>query len=281
MECTLCSINKLPMISPCIQEMESAQVMAYRWPTEQSTNLNSYDDEWMPMEYPIIPVEKNIPIQSVAGSRKFNVLPFESDGFTSAVNAQRAGAGAPGLCGLGLTRDRSKFSNEFSSPLSTHNGTNVALQEEQEAAKLQHQSSTSSLDDEEYMKNSMAGMMFKAAGAQILSGAVKEEEGWRNIFRSCLPDGSIDPFESESRQSPSISGSILCDKICATGEESDAMNEVVSSCVSCSQAMRALRSQPPLQDALVAINDGFLTANEWIHFCEALRDIVKWNDFTS
>lgn len=174
------------------------------------------------------------------------------------------------MCGLGLTRDKSKFSSTLLSP------------QNQEGTSLGHQNSETNME-EDIHKNSLAGMMFKAAGAQILSGSLKEEEGWRNIYRSCLPAGSADPFEFEPRgggQCATLSGVVLCDKVCQC-DETEAANEAITASISHSPAIKTLRDQPPLQDALVAINDGLLSANEWIHFCEAVRDIVKWNDFTA
>lgn len=229
------------------------------------------------MEYPEIPTENTPAIQSVAGSRKFNVRPFQSDGFTSAVNAQRPGSGAPGLCGLGLTRDKTKFTyDNLGAPMSSHLSPS--------SSKTEQSMSSAELAEEQtddFSKNGIAGMMFKAAGVQLLSGSMKEEEVWRQLFRNCCSSSllsveSPDPFEDP--QAPPLAGKTLCDKICGC-EENNESDKAIWDQIQSSPALRALRDQPALQDALIAINEGQLSGQEWVHFCDAVRDIVKWNEF--
>jgi len=256
--------------------MSSTQVMAYRWPTEQtSSHSNNFEDDWIPMDYPAIPQEKAPKMNSVAGSRKFNVLPFEGDGFTSAVNAQRAGAGAPGLCGLGLTRDKSKFSTQESNS----NSTIPYLSSVKSAGSARMAPSFMETADPESDDKGIAGLMFKAAGVQLLSGTMKEEERWRDVYRACL-DKEVDPFEdAENKSNVSLPGNVLSDRIASFNEDPES-NESLAMNIQKSPALRAIRDHPALQDALSVINDGDLAPNEWIHFCDAVRDIVKWNEFT-
>lgn len=267
------------------KNMDPDMVMSYRWPTDHmSPQSNSLEEEvespkkFEPsQEYPDpFPENPTPPVtKSVAGTRKFNVIPFQSDGFTAAVDAQRAGSGAPGLCGLGLTRDKTKFSNDTMTS-SAQMAPHISNIKSVGSTRIGISFAEISPDTDEGTKG-IAGMMFKVAGVQLLSGTMKEEERWRDVYRACLPPDSADPYEDGQDIEP-LPGSDLSDKI-SLCEEGEMINESLLNNIENSPTLQAIREQPALQDALAAINDGALSPNEWIHFCDAVRDIVKWNEF--
>jgi hypothetical protein len=164
---------------------------------------------------------------------------------------------------------------------------------------------------------------------------MKEEEGWRELFRGCCPAGSFDPEPStpvsEAGDEASERGSQGAgedpDRAAARAaadatvtvspqrfltssslarREPRASVELLLAAAKCSSshAAQKVAEHAPLVDALRALAaseahddddhsrygslasgggvngaDGDLAEDEWVAFCDAVRDITKWNEF--
>ena len=160
----------------------------------------------------------------------------------------------------------------------------------------------------------IAAIMLNASAKSHLPDT-KEEDVWREIFRACCDVGSTVFFPSDSdgdsaRSEPPPAPSVTSSQATRDEQRAGVGALLDAAKASPSAIAQKLAEQPALRDALrsLAADGGggvggggggggssangsvgrggggsvmadSLTEDEWVGFCDAVRDITKWNDF--
>ena len=210
--------------------------------------------------------------------------PLGGDRFASGVDQRRSGAASPGTFGLGLTRDRSRglSTQTVTTAFDLSLVTVAAVGGGVGPAAADEPADGPALSAEE-AANQQSAAMFGALMGQVAKKTeaaplTEEEELWRLVHRSAA--GPAAGTAGAATTPAGEEGDGVADLGTATAVELLAALGAIS--LGKSVAMQKLLAHPPLREALAGVaagEDGAITSTEWVAFCEALRDLAKWNEF--